>query len=516
MTWLLTVFWIILFTFIVTLILWGRYKRSFNRQILVSIIFAFCGAVMLLWFQGGSTVFNPTMPFENRVLTVIIVIFTFNTLVQLAKWILSHYIIEKLKINFPVLILDTITILMVAGISLITISRVFDIPLSGLLFTSTIVSAVIGLSLQSILGNFFEGIVLQIESPYGIGDWVEVAGQEGQVVSQNWRTMAVLTRENHHILLTNSDVAQEKMINFSRPRPRQAQDVFVDVDEKFPPATVMAVLYKAAQRIDKVIYEEPVEVLIDDFADATVRYRVRYWIDDFEFRSQIRSIILQRIWYHLNREDLEFSTPEQNIYLHNISPESELIKKSQRDKEIADVLQTISFLAELNQDQIMRIAAVTDWDTYTTGEYLIHQGAEGDSLFIIKGGTVGIYIDREGAELRVDERITNEFFGEMSLLTGEPRSASAVAETETEVLIIDKQAFAEVLSTDPVILDLMLDALDARLGNLQAKIVTADEQTRKNAEVQRNALIGKITQFLGISSSKKQDGISISKKISHT
>ena len=92
-----------------------------------------------------------------------------------------------------------------------------NVDLTGLLLTSTIATAVIGLSLQEILGNLFTGVILQIEAPFSVDDWVEVAGEEGKVVKQSWRTVAILTRMNNYVIFTNSHMANERIVNFSRP-----------------------------------------------------------------------------------------------------------------------------------------------------------------------------------------------------------------------------------------------------------------------------------------------------------
>ena len=77
-------------------------------------------------------------------------------------------------------------------VAIIVVRQVLGIELTGLIVTSTIVSAIIALSFQEILSGLFAGLVMQVESPFTIGDWVEVAGQEGTIEQLNWRTVAIL------------------------------------------------------------------------------------------------------------------------------------------------------------------------------------------------------------------------------------------------------------------------------------------------------------------------------------
>jgi small-conductance mechanosensitive channel len=78
-------------------------------------------------------------------------------------------------------------IYMVAVIAILT--YVFNLPIKGLLATSGAVAIVVGLALQSSLGDAFSGIVLDLERPYRIGDWIVVDGTvQGYVLETNWRT----------------------------------------------------------------------------------------------------------------------------------------------------------------------------------------------------------------------------------------------------------------------------------------------------------------------------------------
>ncbi len=496
LTYLLSI--ILIFIIVISLILWVRRRATFNRQIIVFTVLAFLAFQTLFFLQGHTGTPTKQGPFENKVLLALGLILTFMALSLFLKWLLIEFLINRFQLKFPTFILDIASVFITLIVVLLVISEIFGVELTGVLVTSTVVSAVIGLSLQSILKNFFDGIVLQMESPFVIGDWVEVAGEEAQVVRQNWRTMSLLTRQNHHLLVTNSDVAQDRIVNFSRPSALQAQDITVPASVHHPPGQVQETFKKMVLGIDGVLLDPPPFVYIESYGDTEIIYRIRFWIDDFGRKVDIHSEVLKQSWYALKRANLALPTPDRNLFVKMLTPEEQAREKAGQKKQIAAVLRPMPFLQDLSDTQIQHLADIAELYDYATGEMLIQQGDEGDSLFIVKTGIIGIYIHKEGRDLRVDERLPLEFLGEMSLLTGAPRTASAVAETETEVIVIGKEPFAELLTADPTVLDLLLNALDKRQANILQHIIT-DDEVRKKAAAERSLLVNRIKNFLGLS-----------------
>lgn len=112
----------------------------------------------------------------------------------------------------PRLLVDLFNVIVMFAAALAVLNIVFGVQLGAFLVTSTVVSAVIGLALQDMLGNVVAGLALQIERPFSVGDWVMVSDQEGQVTQMNWRTLTVRTRNNHHVIVPNSRIAKQEII----------------------------------------------------------------------------------------------------------------------------------------------------------------------------------------------------------------------------------------------------------------------------------------------------------------
>src|SRR5262249_36996108 len=159
----------------------------------------------------------------------------------------------------------------------------------------------------------------------------------------------------------------------------------------------------------------------------------RYWINDYARAEQIRDAALSRTWYGLRRAGLSIPYPTREVTVRTLAEDHEGRVQEQLRREVFAELRQMPLFAPLNDAEIEQLGRGAVPRRCTTGEALVRQGEAGDSLFVIKAGRVRVDVRRaNGQALTVATRGPTEFFGEMSLLTGEPRSASVIAETETE------------------------------------------------------------------------------------
>jgi small-conductance mechanosensitive channel len=114
-----------------------------------------------------------------------------------------------------------------------------DVDLTGIIATSAVLTAVIGLSFQDTLGNMMAGMALQLEHAVRVGDWIKIDGQEGLVKEVRWRHTAVETRNWDTIIIPNSALMKTPVTVLGRRtgQPRQhRQWVYFNVDFRFTPA----------------------------------------------------------------------------------------------------------------------------------------------------------------------------------------------------------------------------------------------------------------------------------------
>jgi branched-chain amino acid transport system substrate-binding protein len=233
--------------------------------------------------------------------------------------------------------------------------------------------------------------------------------------------------------------------------------------------------------------------------DGCVTYGLSYWLDDYSDKIITRDKVLTRAWFTLHRAGIHIPDPTGNFKL-NMVPENAQHQAQQHQQErLFEAMRSLDWLEALNESQLRQLANRTAVSTYTAGEQLVKQGDPGDSLFIIKSGSVSVYVRSEdGRSVYANQLNAGDFFGEMSLLTGEARAASIRADEETEVIIIDKEAFGNVLTQDPTILDRFLAALERRQQGISQSLQQDSAMRRRETENGRDAFIQRIRRYLRV------------------
>lgn len=498
-----------------TVVLWPLRRQRIGRRTIASIWLALVASGVHAFTEAlpptapgadGST--PSASPLQNIVTAVWLMLWV-NVGIQVLDLVLWEFLLVRRHKTPPIsrLVVDitNVVVLVVAG--LVVLSYVFAQDLTALLVTSTVVSAVIGLSLQDVLRNVVAGIALQIEAPFSLGDWVKVAGFEGQIMQMNWRTVTLRTRENNDILITNGKIASEDIINWNRPARLQAIDAYVGVAYPHAPGEVKAVLAQAVAGAAGVQADPEVLVYTDAYGDFAINYRIRYWITDYEQVRDIQDAVMTRIWYALGRAGMTIPFPIRDVNLRTVPEDAATRADATRRRVVIETLQPIEVFTPLSHAQLAEVAEHADLRRYTAGEALMRQGEPGDSLYVVHAGRVRIDVsDAAGRTVTVASRGPGEVFGEMSLLTGEPRSASVIAETETEVVTVGKAAFADILLADPAIADRISTQLTVRADETGARLAEADVEVAAG-KGRRDEMVSRIRAFFGLgeASGARQD-----------
>ncbi len=484
---------------IIALLLWRGRGIRVSRATIVSAVAALVVFQLLFFLQGSLTGPTTSAPFQQQLLLGLGIVLTFNAGIELAKWVLVEFALRPKRLRVPLFLVDLLGWLLLVTAALLVISRIFALDLTGLLVSSTVVSAIIALSLQQILGSLFAGITLQLESPFQVDDWVQIDGQEGRVVRLNWRTLTIMTLRNECVILPNNQIAQSRIINYTRPGPMVACDLLVGVARTHPPSAVKAVLAAACADIDGLAPAQSPQVMVWEYADSYIKYGIRYWFHDYGLKLKLHDAVLTRVWYALQRAEMTLSTPLHEVNMHVINADHDQTTTLARQQQLIQSLRPVALFEGLSESQLAQIVTNSRLHRFTAGETLVREGEFGDSLFIIKGGQVNVYVAKaEGGQIHVAQRNTGEYFGEMSLLTGAPRTASVVAAQDTEVIILDKHAFTTVLATDPTILEALLDALDKRRSIIETRLAEENAKAEQTQAQARTTLLNRIGDFLGI------------------
>ncbi len=479
-------------------ILLGLLRRvKFIRRISISIlgVVTAVGLEMVLRAAG-----IPQEDMILKVITSLAILLAANAFLQAIDLVMWSFLVGRLKrVAVPRLLVDLFNLTVLIGVVLVILDRIFAVNLTAVLITSTVVSAVIGLSLQDTLGNVMSGLALQLDRPFDVGDWVHMGGIDGEIMQMNWRSITLRSLDNHWSVIPNANVARLEIINYSRPTLLQRQHLEIGMSYSHPPGEVKQVLQQAVCRADGVIAEPPPTVLVKGFDSSAVLYDVRYWIDNFARYADIRDHVLSQIWYVTQREGLVIPFPIQDINVRQLPEDYEQKAQERLQQEIFSQLRPLTVFAPFSDEQIIELAQHAQVHQYTLNELLVEQGDEGDSLFVIKSGQARVDVrDERGQVTTVAYLGPKEFFGEMSLLTGQQRSASVIAEGETEVILVDKSVLARVLAADPEALEALSQVVEERFQNSADKVAAAAQAKLGASDGREHTLLARIQSFLGL------------------
>jgi small-conductance mechanosensitive channel len=187
------------------------------------------------------------------------------------------------------------------------------LDVAPLLATSAVGSLVIGLALQPFLVNLFAGVVISLERPFRMNDWIKVGDIEGRVVGVTWRTTRIRTRENDDVILPNGKISEETLINYYYPHPLHVEQVFVGADYKAPPYRVRRALLDAAHSVQGVLEKPSAEVHVLKFNDSAIDYELEFWIDDVAEKERIVSDVMERVWEEFKHAQINIPFPIRTL-----------------------------------------------------------------------------------------------------------------------------------------------------------------------------------------------------------
>jgi small-conductance mechanosensitive channel/CRP-like cAMP-binding protein len=397
----------------------------------------------------------------------------------------------------PRIIRDIIQGLIYAAAALVTL-RAAGVEPGSLLTTSALLTAVIGLSLQDTLGNVFAGLAIQMQRPFEVGDWIQFDADPenvGRVVEINWRATKVQTREQVEVIVPNGTLAKAPIKNFTKPTPAVRRSAFVQAPYEIAPGVVHDVIRSGLEQVEGVLPEPPPSIVTRSFGDHGIEYWVRYFIDDYAERDVIGGRVRDRIWYALSRAGIAIPFPIRTVHLHE-AERSEEKNRQARFERREKILRYVDFLAALPAESLRLLVDRSHVRRFAQGELIIRQGDPGEELYIIDRGEAVVSTRNGGEEIPVSRLAQGQFFGEMTLMTGEARTATVRAARACELLVVDKPALQAVLEQAPELAAVISSVVVQRQMQLQEKTsASMQPEAPAAAEEQKSLLLERIRTF---------------------
>jgi small-conductance mechanosensitive channel/CRP-like cAMP-binding protein len=442
-------------------------------------------AVGLALAAAGAATTEMDAP--GRVLHLAAVLALICGLVGLVGLTLFDLVLPAIRVSVPSILRDVLQIA-VAAVAVMVCLRLAGLDVLPLLATSAVLTAVIGLALQAPIANVFSGLALQLDRTLGEGDWIEVGSHSGRIVEIGWRSTRVVTEDGETLFLPNSQLLSGEVLNLSHPTGAHRVSVRVSVHERHPPGAVRQVLVDAIRDVPGVLDYPLPDALIADLGDAAVVYEVRYWVAEFERAPAIAGEVRARLWYAVRRAHFETPLPAVRVALGAGAGKS-ADELAEQQADCAALLREVEALAALDGAARERLAARTRRVDFTTGETIFHQGMVGDALYIVDRGEVGVRVQLDESTAEVARLGRGDVFGEMALMTGEPRAATCIARTEVTCYAVDRDVFRVLLEERPEVAESLSAMRAARQASLDAQRTGLSGAARGRAEAEQGSQI---------------------------
>ncbi|QQS42173.1 MAG: mechanosensitive ion channel [Acidobacteriota bacterium] len=367
-----------------------------------------------------------------------------------------------------------------------------NIPLAPLFTGSTILGIVVGLALQDTLGNLFSGIAIQADQSFQVGDTVIIGDRGfGEVESVSWRGVKIRTYQNKLLVMSNSVIGKE-IIEIAPKGNLNARIVRFNTLYTNSPAKVIETVREVVRQVENVSPKRRPKVRIWNLGDSGIDWEVKYWITDYRRFNDTDARIRERIWYAFRREGLDFAYPTRTIYTaQQKDQESVFIETSD---EICERINNVPVFAPLSTEDTKKIAQASRVRVFATEEPIIRMGQKGEAMYIIHKGSVNIQIREDGVRKTINTLYAGDFFGEMSLFTGEPRTADVVAESETKVIEIQPSVLKPILEENPELVRIISEIIDDR----RQLLIEDEEEAAAATDADAKGVIRSIRSFFGL------------------
>ena len=401
--------------------------------------------------------------------------------------------------------------------TLLVLSQVFGFELTGILATSGLITAIVGFALQPNLSNIFSGIFVNIEQPFKPHDWITIGDQTGKVIDVSWRSTRLRSFQNTEITIPNETVAKSIVTNWDRPDKEDMSEGFhifttLSFHPHHDPVHISELLFDALKKVRPVDGRPELDLQwvkftgVDEFG---LRFHIAFDCTSRMMKNSQENVVMLEIYKVMRhagvnmtpgllqnflKPDVGLGALEQYTRSHKdfqstLSDKGNIYNESIKNQVL---LKQVPLFSNLDQDQIEIIAETSERLQFAKGQTIIKQGESDNRLFIIADGVVSIELNQaDGSKTELGRLGVGEFFGEMALMTGEPRTADASALRSTLLLVVQKQTIKNIFSENNNFYNEMAKVLAERQVKLGEATLLPEE---KSEEV--NKLANKIGEAI--------------------
>jgi small-conductance mechanosensitive channel/CRP-like cAMP-binding protein len=419
---------------------------------------------------------------------------------RLSAMFLFRVLLPVLRFETPRIIEDLAVSALFAAWALMWF-RLAGVDVGSLLATSAVITAVLAFAMKDTLGNVLGGVVLQLDESIRVGDWVKVDDVSGRVVEIRWRHTAIETRNRETVVVPNGWLMANRFTvvgSRSDPKPLWRRWVRVNVDLAASPTAVCAALERSVRdaEIPNVAREPAANAVLLEIGPRYGTYALRYFLTNPQVDDPTDSAVRSHVLASLERKGMKIGVPYQEelqIRDNEAHRTQAAAKERERNNRVLSHCEMFGTLTDAERDVL---ASRLVHAPFVKGDTITRQGDVAHWLYILDAGRAEVLLETPGGRRPLATLLSGSVFGEMGLLTGEPRRATVVAQTDVDCFRLDKSGLEAILRARTDI----AGEISRILASREADLVTAiAERTNGTPGASTSeAILGRIRNFFGL------------------
>jgi len=454
----------------------------------------------LLWIALLARVTEQSLkampiPYPGIYIAIMVSILAAIAISRSLIWLILE-LLPKLRVlpSIPKILRDLIFIVCSGLLIALTLQKQSSIDLVGLVTTSAVLTAVLGLAAQDPLKDLVGGLSLQLEGVIREDDWVEIEGQIGRVHSISWRDTELNSLNGSRLIFPHANTNSKTIQNFTR-NGAHASRMIIGLDYNMPPHIAKSIMGKISDSHPLVLQKPARIIRISTFEESTINYEWINWVNDFSQSRQLRGDLQEQLWYALRRNGFSFPFSVKDVRLTRTirRPESTPENTGSLARATFQLLKNNDLFSVLSDKHISKLVEQSSSCSYGPGEIIAIEEEYGDSLFMLIDGKVSIIkADMTAEATEITQLVKGDICGEMTVFTDAPRSATIRSINHSEVLEIHRHAIAELIDEEPILLERFSQLINDRQSQLNRVERQANLGSKKDVIERMKELFGKL------------------------
>lgn len=361
------------------------------------------------------------------------------------------------------------------------------INLTSLTVLAGVVGIGFGFGLQNLATNFISGLTLLFEHQIRVGDFIEIDNLLGTVENISIRSTLIKTIDGLFVIIPNIKFVETNIINWSYRDPRCRLHIPVGVAYGTDPVLVTEALLVAARMESNVLSHPSPKVWFRGFGDNALNFDLLVWIDQPQESDAIKSAVNFLIDYEFRNRNIEIPFPQQDLWLRNpqeltkliinqkddisndtvvpqnaknlaesksngsISDPKKSVSKSPKTRTLRDLLRRVTYFEQCTDLELRQLIEYGYRQLFPPEHIICKENDLGDSFYIILSGSVEVLSQKTGQYIATLHE--GEFFGEISLLLGTPRTATVKTSADAILFVVERHDLQKLLVEQPNLAD---------------------------------------------------------------